>query len=467
MTSSFDNKEKILEKLLNGAHPVSQEQPSRFRLYVLGLIFIIYVITSSDRANIGIVLPYLKKSFHLSNTEAGGLASIFYISYGLFQIPSAFLIKRLGVKNTLPLALFLTSISTALHGMVGSLLALKFCRVLLGISEAPIASGCITSINNWFPAREKGLAAGLFIAAAKTGPVIVPILGAVIILSLGWEYVFIIFALPGLILPFFWFFLVPDDPIKSHFVNHAEVDLIKDMDVESISGQKTNSLEQIPLSSGRSFFALLDRIIRSKVVQKITTSKDVFFSWNVWGVSLGYFFFIGTMSVILAWLPSYLTEVKGFSIIRTGFLTSMPFIGAVVGSTLGGWISDRLLDKRRKPLMMFSCLSTIFMMYALRSAPNDPFMLSFLLIATGFSFSMGFSLFSIFAAGLCERNIFPVATAVLNTCGQLGGAAMPFIAGIILDHYDWNAVFLTLSFGGGLALIVLSTIVEPRGFLPK
>ena len=435
-------------------------RPTRYRWWVLALIFVIYVIAAADRANIGIVLPHLKTEFALSNTEAGAIISLFFLAYAGGQLPAAFLVKRFGVRRVLPTAMILTSVATALHGLVGSVLALKACRLMLGAAEAPIASACLTSINNWFPVREKGTAAGLFMAAAKFGPVIVPPLGAVIILSFGWQYIFFLFAIPGLILPWIWIRFVTDRAGDSRYVNEAEARLVDQRPAESAPARPARP-------QGFTERTWLDRVIRSQAVVPITTSRGAFLSWNIWGVSLAYFLFVGTMNVILAWVPTYLTEVKKFSLVGAGFVASAPFVGAVAGNMAGGWISDRLLGGRRKPLMLFSCVATVVMMYALRSAPNDPFALAALFGLTGLLLSLGFSLYGIFPSGLTDRSTFPIVTSILNTCGQLGGAAMPFLTGIILDEYSWDEVFLALAVSAFLALCLLVTIIEPRGVVAE
>jgi len=184
------------------------ERRTHYRWVVLVLIFLIYTIASADRANIGIAIPFIKAEFGLSNTEVGAIVSLFSLTYGIFQIPSAFLVQRLGVRTVMPLFMILTSILTATLGTATSALALQINRLALGVAEAPLANSLITTINNWFAPQEKGQAAGIFISAAKFGPVLVPPLGAVVILHFGWQYVFYFCAVPGIILPILWFLLV-------------------------------------------------------------------------------------------------------------------------------------------------------------------------------------------------------------------------------------------------------------------
>jgi len=178
-------------------------------------------------------------------------------------------------------------------------------------------------------------------------------------------------------------------------------------------------------------------------------------------VTLGYFFAQGTIGVILTWLPTHLTKVKHFSILNVGFVAAAPFVGAVLGNVLGGWLSDQVFRKRRKPTMMLSTISTVVMMYALIYAPNDPEALSVVLFLTGLFLSFGFSAFGIFPSTMTTKKAFPVAAAMINTGGQIGTAVLPLAVGVILDQAEWNAVFLFLSCCFLAGFVLLLTIVEP------
>ena len=172
---------------------------SRYRWYVLALTFTVLSVASADRANIGIALPYMQKEFSLSNTQVGAVISLFGLAYGIFQMPAAFLNKIWGVRAVLPAFMLLTSGATVMMGLVGSALTLQFTRFALGVAEAPVGNSLITTVNTWFPNGEKGRAAGIFISAAKFGPVVIPPLGALIILHFGWQYIFFFCAIPGFV----------------------------------------------------------------------------------------------------------------------------------------------------------------------------------------------------------------------------------------------------------------------------
>ena len=428
------------------------EKATRFRWVIATLIFLVYTVAAADRANIGVALPFLRKEFTMSNTEAGALASLFLLGYAIFQIPAGFAYSKLGVRRIFSFAMILTSAFTGLIGTAGSALLLKVYRFGLGLAEAPLPVGITSTINHWFPPKEKGTATGIFLAAAKFGPVLVPPFCALIVASLGWRYIFFIFAIPGLFLSLIWFLLVRNHPAESPYCSSAECRYIE----SEQAGPSQKAARQKPYT-----LKWLDTLIRARKVSLLETNSRVFASWDVWGSTIGYFFIVAIVNVLLAWIPTYLLNVKKFSIMSMGFVAAAPWVGAIIGNIWGGWISDTITNKRRKPVMMITALSTIFMMYALVYAPNDPYMLALLMFATGILLNLGYSAFMVYPMALTTKKTYPIAMSVVNTGGQLGGACGPLVTGMILDAYNWDAVFLFLAACSLLCLVFLATITEP------
>ncbi|NVZ86294.1 MFS transporter [Pseudomonas yamanorum] len=426
---------------------------SQYRWVVAALIFLIYTVAAADRANLGVALPFIRQEFEMSNAQAGGLVSLFLLAYALAQLPSGFAFGRFGVSRILPGAMVLTSLLTGLVGTASSLLALKLYRLGLGIAEGPLPISMTTTINNWFPAREKGTASGIFLSAVKFGPVIVPPLCAVIISVWGWREIFYFFAIPGIVLAVVWYFMVTDHPSRSRFVNKAELQYI----VEDTAIAQTARVHKTP-----AWVEKLDRVIRTRDEKPLETNRQVFKSWNVWGCATSYCFQLGVSSVLLAWIPTYLMTVKQFSIMNMGLVSAAPWVGAVLGNLLGGWCSDRLMGGRRKPGMLLSAVGTSLMMYLLINSPAEPLPYGLLLMLTGMVLSLGFSSYMVYPMGLTTKKTFPISNAIVNMIGQLGAAATPFITGLLLDNYGWNYVFAWLAIGSFISFIILLTIAEPR-----
>jgi sugar phosphate permease len=427
-------------------------KPTKYRWVVAALFFVTYTIAAADRANLGVALPFLRKEFAMSNAEAGGLVSLFLLAYAAAQLPSAWLLSKFGVRKVFPIAMILTSVATGWTGMVGSLLSMKLCRIGLGFVEGPLPIGVATTINNWFPPKEKGTASGIFLSAVKFGPVITPILGAAIIAAWGWKEIFIVFAIPGIVLSLLWYVLVTNKPSESRFVNQAEISHISEESSEQANPAKHASSTPMPW---------LDKFIRVRDEKTLETTGSVFRSWNILGCTLGYCFQLGISSVLLAWIPTYLLTVKKLSIMGMGFVAAAPWVGAVVGNILGGLLSDRLLGKRRKPGMLISALSTAGMMFALINSPANPTLYGLLLFMTGVLLSIGYSAYMAYPMTFVAKEKFPVANAIVNMGGQLGGAATPFITGLLLDSYGWNYVFGFMAAISLLTFLVVLTISEP------
>lgn len=433
----------------------SPQKKTRFRWVVMLIIFITYMIAGADRANISVVIPYFQKEFELSNTDIGAMASLFYIGYAIIQIPSGFIYSKFGTRKIFTFSMIVTSVATFFIGTASSALQLKIGRVLLGIAEGPLPVGIISTINRWFPGKEKGTATGIYMSAMKFAPAIVPPLCAYIIYAFGWREVFYIFAIPGILFALFWLWLVKDNPEESPYCSKEEVKYIK-------SEEHSNIEVKVKKNKKKYSMKWIDKLIRAKKVNSLDTSKKIFLSWNIWGCTLGYFFMVGIVYAIMTWIPTYLVDVKKYSIMEMGFVASAPWIGAILGNLIGGWLSDNIFDKRRKPLMIVTAASTIFSMYALLYAPNNPMFLSILLIITGILLNLGYSTFLAYPMGITSKEKLPLAASIVNTGGSLGGAFAPFVVGLILDKFNWDVVFTFLSASSLITFILLFTIIEPR-----
>lgn len=428
-----------------------KEKMTNYRWWVMSFIFVLYTIANADRANIGFALPYIREEYHITNTEAGLIISLFFGGYALFQIPSGFIIRKLGVRKGVAGGMLLTSLFTGIMGIIDTASHLKFLRFLVGVAEAPVAIGATSTINNWFPPKEKGTASGIFLAGSKVGPLIVPPLCAWIIMTFGWREIFIFFAIPGFLISIFWYFMVRNKPEESTFASKAEVDYINSD--EKVEGKEKKTIEYK--------LKWVDRVIRAQKAVPLSSSKEVFRSWDIIGIAVGYFFMVGTVGVLMSWLPTYLIKVKHFAIMNSALLAASPFAGTVLGNFVGGWLSDHVFGRRRKPLMIVSAIATSFTMYALVYAPQDMFLLALLLFTTGFLLSLGYSAFAAYPMSRADKVTYPVAFSVVNTGGQLGGFFFPLLVGMILDKFDWNMVFLALACGSFLCLLAVLSVIEP------
>lgn len=423
---------------------------SKYRWIVVSIVFFTFAVSFADRANIGVVLPMIKKEFDLTNFQAGAMASFFFLGYIMTQLPSGFWFSRFGTRGLVSVAVIGFSIFTFLIGTVTSSIQILCYRFGLGVAEGPSPIGCTSVIQNWFPPREKATATGIYFAATQLAPVVVVPLCVWIILQFGWRYVFYFFSIPGFVVAILWYILVRNKPEECPYCSPAEVKYIQDSTpAQQADNQKIHKIKW------------LDKLIKVKNIQKIETNADVLKSWNIWGCAVAYLLMVCVVYGLMTWVPSYLVNEKHYSYIRMGFMGALPWMGGASGAIIGGWLSDKVFYKRRKPLMLFTTLANVAMMVWLMNAPGNMLILGAILFLTGFLFYLGYPLFTSYPMGLTTGSTFPVAYGIISTVGNVGGFFSPMIAGALLDAYSYGAVFAFFGSCTAISFLFVLMLDEP------
>ncbi len=437
------------------SHVCTGTKKTHYRFLVLAIIFAVYAINYADRTNIGAVLPFIIEEFHINNFEAGAIASMFFLGYAVSQIPAGFFIAKRGTRGVVALSIFGFSAFTWLMGTVSSVFGLKLVRLGLGLSEGPCPVGLASTINNWFPAKEKATATGVYIAATMFAPIIVPPLAVWIAVTWGWRWVFYSFAIPGIFIAIVWYLFVKSRPADSGFVSEAELAVIN---------ADTNEQQQVRQNiEMHSRFATLDKFIRVKKLAPIATVKGLFTSKNILGDCLAYFMMVSVLYGLLTWIPLYLVKEKGFDFMRMGLVASMPCIGGFVGAIGGGFISDKLLGRRRKPTMIFTAISTVIMMVIMLNIPQSTLAVCTGLFFVGLCLNIGWPAFTAYGMAVSDSKTYPIASSIINSGGNLGGFVSPMVAGYLLDTTNsFNSVFTYFGACAAIGLLIILTLDEAQ-----
>lgn len=282
--------------------------------------------------------------------EAMGLAfSSFGIAYVIMQLPGGWLLDRYGSRLVYGCALIGWSLVTMFQGTIylyGSpLIVLVILRLLMGAIEAPAFPANSRLSVQWFPNNERGFVTSVYQAAQYISLGIITPLMTIILHNLSWHFVFYYIGAIGVMLGIFWLMKVKD-PMHHPKVNQAEIDYIRSGGGEPSLGCK-------------------------KEPQKITFAqiKTVCVNRMMIGVYIGQFCVTSITWFFLTWFPTYLYQAKGMSILKVGFVASIPAIAGFIGGLLGGVFSDWLLKRgysltvaRKLPVicgMLLSCVIVI------------------------------------------------------------------------------------------------------------
>ena len=219
---------------------------------------------------------------------------MFFLGYAVSQIPAT------SSPNAVPGGWYRSPVGfsafTWLMGTVSSVFGLKLVRLGLGLSEGPCPVGLASTINNWFPPKEKATATGVYIAATMFAPIIVLPLAVWIAVTWGWRWVFFCLLYPELWRPSRGICWSNPSLLESGFVSQSEL-----AEINAGRESHNNSVRENILIAER--FTWLDKIIRVKKMAPIDTAKGLFTSKNILGDCLAYFMMVSVLYGLLTWMP--------------------------------------------------------------------------------------------------------------------------------------------------------------------
>jgi ACS family hexuronate transporter-like MFS transporter len=291
------------------------------RWWIIGLIGVATIINYIDRNAINVMWPFIYKEFGITdadNKQAFALITNFFlVAYAIGQTVTGKMMDAIGTRLGMVISIIAWSISIALHSVARSLAAFSIFRAMLGISEAGNWPGATKSNAEWFPARERAIAQGIFGAGASLGSVVgIPIIAYSFRMT-GWQLTFILIALLGLLWVIPWLIINKATPDKHPWITKKEQDHIL-----------------------------------SHAADKMPTADVKVFSWkqllqfrNTWGIISSRFFIDPIWWMFVTWLPTFLKEQFSFDIKQVGAFAWVPFLFAAIGGLTGGFYSSALIKK--------------------------------------------------------------------------------------------------------------------------
>ena len=408
---------------------------SHLRWRIAILLCVITTINYIDRQALSIAAPVILEEFKLTNTDYGWITFGFLMAYAIGQMITGPLIDRYGTKKAFSVAVIAWSIAGMLHAAGRGFISFFGLRVLLGIGEAANFPAALKAIAEWFPKNERSLAVGVVTVGPGLGAVIAPPLVAYLITAFGWQAAFVITGAIGLVWVLLW-----------HFTFYGRQDH--------------------PRLDGREL-ALIEAGIDAEPVNAgaATPWYLLLRHREVWGLMLARFVSDGSFYFFVFWLPTYLASERGFSIIEIGMFAWIPFLGADIGSLLGGATSKWLmaagwsLNRARQTVIWVGALLTPM---ALPAVYSDSALVAILLIG-GSMFAIQFKTANVFTLA---ADIYP-ARDVATVWGMHGAAGSfgamlftPFI-GWVVDHYSYQPIFVIVSVMHIVSALLISVFI-PR-----
>ena len=467
--------------------PSHSTQPTRVRWRILLLLLLISIITYIDRVNISVTARQMMPALGLTDLQMGQIFSAFVFGYALFQVPGGWMGDRWGPRRVLTFAVIWWSIFTALTalaptlplanliGIMGSLMVVRF---LIGIGEAAALPNFNRSVANWHPPQERGLGIGITIGGIGIGSALTPPITAWIMVNYGWQTAFYVAGGLGIGIALLWYWYATDHPRQHPHINNAEVTFIEGSesltnlptplegrsgkawgmvhavytDVETREGlspasqarhngngtgeKKDLTPSSTPTRKGRKSEPASTPIPKTDTVPW----KAILTTPTVWWLTLSYTCLGYVAYVYMSWFYLYLVNVRGFAILQGAFFASAPFIAMAIFCPLGGWVTDRLVEKYGINWGRASVGGTGMILAALciiiGANVEAPY------VAIGFlSLGAGWLYFTVGPFWSSTTDLSkPYAgtlSGLMNTGANLGGTISPTLTPWLADSYGW------------------------------
>jgi MFS family permease len=277
---------------------------------VLALLCAMYFLYFVERVSISTVAPLIKADLKISNTQLGLAFSAFAIPYAFFQLIGGWIGDRLGPRLTLAICCAIIGMSTVLTGAITGIASLFLLRLALGFGEGAGFPTATRAMASWTPQGRWGFAQGIVHSFGRIGNAVTPPIVAGLLVFSSWRGSFVILGTASLLWLVLWLWYFRDDP-KKH------------------SGMTLAVLATLPVRAGGANTTIPWLRLARHILP--VTIVDFCYGWTLW--------------LFLTWIPAFFFENYHQDLQASALFSGGVLFAGVIGDTMGGLISDRLLRK--------------------------------------------------------------------------------------------------------------------------
>lgn len=400
---------------------------------LIPVAFITYSLAYLDRANFGFgAAGGMAEDLHITAATSSLLASLFFLGYFFFQIPGALYAANKSAKKLIFWSLILWGALATATGLIRDVKFLIVIRFMLGVVESAVMPSMLLFLSRWFTKNERSRANTFLILGNPATILWMSILSGYLIKSVGWRWMFILEGIPAIVWAFLWWQLVNDKPKDAKWLTSDEKKALEEKLQQEQQGIR-------PVKNYSEAF-------KSKTVILLCIQ------YALW--SIGVYGFV-------MWLPSIIKAAPNMDIVTTGWLSSVPYVLAIIGMLCASYFSDKTLNRKAFvwPFLLIGALA--FYGSYLVGASN--FWLSFgLLIIAGGAMYAPYGPFFAIIPEILPSNVAGGAMALINSLGALGSFAGSYIVGFLngtTGGFSASYIFMA----GSLLLSAIITMLAVRG----
>jgi ACS family hexuronate transporter-like MFS transporter len=421
---------------------IRMAQIKHLRWWIAALLAAATALSYLDRQNFPVVVKEIEKAIPLTNHQFSVLNSLFLLAYGIMYAGGGRIMDWLGTRVGYVLMICWWSAANFLMGTVSSVSGLGVFRFLLGLGEGGGFPGSAKAVAEWFPARERSFAFGIFNTGSSLGAVIAPPLIAGIVSQSNWRWVFFVTGAAGFVWAVVWLRLY-ELPWKSRFLTLAERTYLGDLGVTVGPPRPANP--------------------STRDVEPAVRWLDLFKYRQVLGLLAAKFLTDSAWYFFIFWLPKYLGDVRHFDIKQIGYYAWIPWVFSGVGSFAGGWLSSHLIrrnlsvDHSRKIALGLSAALMPASLF-ITASPIQWAIVFFSAAYLGHQFWA--TILQTLAADLFPSRWVGSVAGLMGAAGAFGGMLFSLIAGDVITRYGYGPVFLIAGVLHPASLVILLLVVR-------
>jgi sugar phosphate permease len=405
--------------------------PSRwYRL--IPIAFITYSLAYLDRANFGFgSAGGMTEDLQITPAMTSLLGSLFFLGYFFFQIPGAHYAANKSAKKLIFWSLILWGGLAIATGLVSNVYGLIVIRFMLGVVESAVMPAMLILLSRWFTKSERSRANTFLILGNPATILWMSILSGYLIKSVGWRWMFIWEGLPAIIWAFFWWRLVNDKPQNAKWLTAQE-----HIDLEAKLQKEQQGIK--PVKNYAEAF-------------KSRTVILLCLQYALW--SIGVYGFV-------MWLPSIIKAAPDMDIVKTGWLSSVPYVWAIIMMLIASYFSDKSLNRKGFiwPFLLIGAIA----FYASYLIGTSNFWISFILLTVaGAAMYAPYGPFFATITEILPANVAGGAIALINSFGALGSFAGSYLVGYLNSTTGgFGASYIFMA--GSLLISSILTIVAVK-----
>jgi MFS transporter, ACS family, hexuronate transporter len=405
------------------------------RWWIAGILALGSANSYIDRQSLSVAIDEIKKTIEISDAQFGTFHFLFLFAYAIMYAGGGKILDVLGTRVGYGVMVIWWTIATAMQGLVNSASGLGIARFLLGVGEGGGFPASAKAVSEWFPAKERAFAFGIFNTGSSLGAIAAPPLIALIILDFSWRWVFFFGAGLGVVWLIIWYLFYYNGPSKSKMVTEEEKEYIESNLKKEEAASVVEKVRWIDLFKIRE--------LRGLMLAKFLTDS----AW---------FFFI-------FWTPWFLVSERGLDIKGIGLYAWIPWVFAAVGSFFGGLLSSYLvkknlgLDKSRKITLGLSALLLPFSLFIVKS----PLAWTIVFFSIAYMAHQSWStIIQTLAADLFPSRMVGSVAGLIGFAGAMGGAIFNLISGFIIQSFSYELVFIIAGIMHPISFIVVLLTVK-------